>query len=39
MKIFMNFVINQIELLNMRGLTNKSGTIHTNIQKNKPKLV
>jgi len=35
----MNVVINEIVLLNLRGLTSKKDTIHTNIQINGPKLV
>jgi len=39
MYMFMNFVINQIELLKFEGLTSKNDTIYTNIQINGPKLV
>jgi len=35
---FMNFVINEIELLKFEGLTSKSDTIYTSIEVNAPKL-
>jgi len=36
---FMNFAINEMDLLKLRGLTSKNDTIHTNIQINGPKVV
>jgi len=36
---FINFVINEIELLKFEGITSKNDTIDTNIQIHWPKLV
>jgi len=36
---FMNFAINEMELLKFEGLTSENVTIHTNIQINGLKLV